>query len=45
VRLFDTGHHRKTDAFWTRTRSRLRMHTDRRDELARQRVQTVNRLR
>jgi transposase len=63
VRLFDTGHNRKTDAVDAhsiamvalRTRGlrevaadaeleALRMLTDRRDELARQRVQTVNRL-
>jgi len=63
VRLFDTGHNRKTDALdahsiavvAVRTEGlravvedgeleALRMLTDRRDELARQRVQTVNRL-
>jgi transposase len=63
VRLFDTGHNRKTDAkdahsiaiVAVRTTGlrvleadgeleALRMLTDRRDELARQRVQTVNRL-
>ncbi|RPF28551.1 transposase [Georgenia muralis] len=63
VRLFDTGHNRKTDALdahsialvAVRTHGlrvvvedgeleALRMLTDRRDELARQRVQTVNRL-
>ncbi len=63
VRLFDTGHNRKTDALdahsiavvAVRTAGlrvvtedgeleALRMLTDRRDELARQRVQTVNRL-
>ena len=63
VRLFDTGHNRKTDALdahsiavvAVRTADlrvvgpdseleALRMLTDRRDELARQRVQTVNRL-
>ena len=63
VRLFDTGHNRKTDALdahsiaivAVRTRGlrvlavdgeleALRMLTDRRDELAHQRVQTVNRL-
>jgi transposase len=63
VRLFDTGHNRKTDALdahsiavvAVRTTGLrvvvqdgelevLRMLTDRRDELARQRVQTVNRL-
>ena len=63
VRLFDTGHNRKTDALdahsiavvAVRTQGlrvvvedgeleALRMLTDRRDELARQRVQTVNRL-
>jgi len=63
VRLFDTGHNRKTDALdahsiavvAVRTSGlrvvagdgeleALRMLTDRRDELARQRVQTVNRL-
>ncbi len=63
VRLFDTGHNRKTDALdahsiavvAVRTAGLrvvvedgelepLRMLTDRRDELARQRVQTVNRL-
>ena len=63
VRLFDTGHNRKTDAVdahsiamvAVRTEGlreivadgeleALRMLTDRRDELARQRVQTVNRL-
>ena len=63
VRLFDTGHNRKTDALdahcvavvAVRTTGlrvlvqdgeleALRMLTDRRDELARQRVQTVNRL-
>ena len=63
VRLFDTGHNRKTDALdahsiavvAARTTGlrvvvedgeleALRMLTDRRDELARQRVQTVNRL-
>jgi transposase len=64
VRLFDTGHNRKTDArdahsiaiVAVRTQGlrvlaadgeleTLRMLTDRRDELAHQRVQTVNRLR
>ena len=63
VRLFDTGHNRKTDALdahsiaavAVRTEGlrvvaddgeleALRMLTDRRDELAHQRVQTVNRL-
>jgi transposase len=63
VRLFDTGHNRKTDALdahsiavvAVRTTGlrvvaadgeleALRMLTDRRDELAHQRVQTVNRL-
>jgi transposase len=63
VRLFDTGHNRKTDALdahsiaivAVRTAGlrvvaadgeleALRMLTDRRDELAHQRVQTVNRL-
>ncbi|MCP3422442.1 IS110 family transposase [Nocardioides pinisoli] len=63
VRLFDTGHNRKTDALdahsiavvAARTEGlrvlvedgeleALRMLTDRRDELAHQRVQTVNRL-
>jgi transposase len=63
VRLFDTGHNRKTDALdahsiaivAVRTTTlrvlhvdgeleALRMLTDRRDELAHQRVQTVNRL-
>jgi transposase len=63
VRLFDTGHNRKTDALdahsiavvAVRTEGLrvvtedgelevLRMLTDRRDELAHQRVQTVNRL-
>ncbi len=63
VRLFDTGHNRKTDALdahsiavvAVRTEGlrrvvedgeleALRMLADRRDELARQRVQTVNRL-
>ena len=63
VRLFDTGHNRKTDALdahsiavvAVRTEGlrvvvedgeleALRMLTDRRDELARHRVQTVNRL-
>ncbi len=63
VRLFDTGHNRKTDALdahsiavvAVRTEGlrvvvedgeleALRMLTDRREELARQRVQTVNRL-
>jgi transposase len=63
VRLFDTGHNRKTDArdahaiamVAVRTSGlrqvvpdgeleALRMLTDRRDELARRRVQTVNRL-
>jgi transposase len=63
VRLFDTGHNRKTDALdahsiavvAVRTKGlrvlapdgeleALRMLTDRRDELSRQRVQTVNRL-
>ena len=63
VRLFDTGHNRKTDALdahsiavvAVRTKGlrvvvddgeleALRMLADRRDELARQRVQTVNRL-
>ena len=39
VRLFDTGHNRKTDA-----REALRMLCDRREELTRLRVQTVNRL-
>ncbi len=61
VRLFDTGHNRKTDALdahsiAVRTTGlrvvradgeleALRMLTDRRDELAHQRVQAVNRLR
>ncbi|MCY7395282.1 MAG: IS110 family transposase [Nocardioides sp.] len=64
VRLFDTGHHRKTDALdahsiavvAVRTSGlrfgaedgeleALRMLADRRDELAHQRVRTVNRLR
>src|SRR5215207_8495439 len=63
VRLFDTGHNRKTDALDAHSIAAvavrtdglrrvvedgelevLRMLTDRRDELARQRVQTVNRL-
>jgi transposase len=63
VRLFDTGHNRKTDALDAHSIAMvavrtpglrqvrpdgeleaLRMLTDRRDELARQRVQTVNRL-
>ena len=63
VRLFDTGHNRKTDAVDAHSIAMvavhtpglraigadgeleaLRMLTDRRDELARQRVQTVNRL-
>jgi transposase len=63
VRLFDTGHNRKTDALdahsiavvAVRTKNlrvltpdgeleALRMLTDRRDELAHRRVQTVNRL-
>src|SRR6478672_7987928 len=63
VRLFDTGHNRKTDAHdahavaavAVRTRGlrvlsydveleTLRMLADRREELARQRIQTVNRL-
>jgi transposase len=63
VRIFDTGHNRKTDArdahsiavVAARTKNLrvlapdgelevLRMLVDRRDELARQRVQTVNRL-
>ena len=63
VRLFDTGHNRKTDALdahsiamvAVRTKGlrmlavdgeleALRMLTDRRDELSRRRVQTVNRL-
>ena len=63
VRLFDTGHNRKTDALdahsiaivAVRTEGlrrvvedgeleALRMLTDRRDELAHQRVQTINRL-
>ena len=63
VRLFDTGHNRKTDALDAHSIAvvavrtpglrvlaadgeleALRMLTDRRDELAHQRVQTVNRL-
>ena len=63
VRLFATGHNRKTDALDAHSIAvvavrtgglrvvvedgeleALRMLTDRRDELARQRVQTVNRL-
>jgi transposase len=63
VRLFDTGHNRKSDAVDAHSIAMvavrtpglrvisadgeleaLRMLTDRRDELARQRVQTVNRL-
>ncbi|SED28944.1 Transposase [Nocardioides exalbidus] len=63
VRLFDTGHNRKTDALDAHSVAvvavrtdglreltedgeleALRMLTDRRDELAHQRVQTVNRL-
>ena len=63
VRLFDTGHNRKTDALDAHSIAMvavrtdglrvltadgdleaLRILTDRRDELARQRVQTVNRL-
>src|SRR6478735_8937341 len=63
VRLFDTGHNRKTDALMAHSIAMvavrtaglrvltpdgelevLRMLTDRRDELARSRVQTVNRL-
>ena len=63
VRLFDTGHNRKTDALDAHSIAMvavrttglrvlaadgdleaLRMLTDRRDELARHRVQTVNRL-
>jgi transposase len=63
VRLFDTGHNRKTDALDAHSIAivavrtpglrvvapdaeleALRMLTDRRDELARLRVQTVNRL-
>jgi transposase len=63
VRLFDTGHNRKTDALDAHSIAvvavrtpglrvlaedgeleAIRMLTDRRDELARQRVQTVNRL-
>jgi transposase len=51
ARLFDTGHNRKTDAHDAhavavvaiRTEA-LRMLADRRKELTRQRVQTVNRL-
>ena len=63
VRLFDTGHNRKTDALDAHSIAMVALHTpglrklspdgelealrmlaDRRDELARLRVQTVNRL-
>ena len=44
VRLFDTGHNRKTDARDAGELEALRMLADRRDELSRMRVQIVNRV-